>query len=451
MPLPVDKTLYSRGELLHLLIPLVLEQMLYVAVGVADTMMIASFGEDSVSGVALVDSVNLVIAVFFAAMATGGAVVTAQYLGGKKYPQARASAKQLILVALLVSFLMVPVMYVFRGWLFRVIFGRIPLEVYQKGMIYFRITVFTYPLMSLYMAVAALFRVMNRTTISMWGALAMNIINIAGNWLLLFVVKMGVAGVAYATFFSRLVSVLFLCILLTNRSQELWVTFWEKVRLDWKLIGRILYIGIPSGIENVLFQAGRLFTTGIVALFGTTQIAAYAVALTFSTISTMFGGAFGLGMITVIGRSVGTGSEQTMRYYTRKMMKYAYVSNAVWNLLLFFILPFVLNRYTSLGVETRQLVWTLIWLFAAVGSLVWPMSFVFPQALRSANDVRFVMFISVASMVFIRVGAAVFLAKVFHVGVMGVWCAMFADWVVRTILFSLRWKSNRWLKKAALR
>lgn len=449
--LPVDTTLYTRQKLIRLLIPLVLEQLLFLGVGAVDTMMISRFGEDAISGVSLVDAINVIVGVFFAAMATGGAVVTAQFLGAKKYQDAQTSARQLLIVAAVMGLFFLPIMYCLRERLFRLSYGDVPAGVTTQAMIYFQITVFTYPFMALYMAYCAIFRAMNYSTISMAASFCMNVLNACGNWLLLFVFQLGIAGAAYSTLVARMLAVVFLAWRITRPCYEIRIEYGKICRLNLQMIQRILFIGIPSGIENTVFQFGRLLTTGFIATFGINQIAANAISNMISGVSCIVASAFCLAMITVIGQSVGTGSELTVKYYVHKMMKLAYGINFITGVPLFFCVPLLLRCFGDLSTETYRLALITISTYIVMQTIFWPASFVFPNALRSANDVRFVMGVSIFSMLVVRVGLAYVFAKVLNLGITGAWWGMYCDWFVRIIIFWWRWFSGTWKRHVQLR
>lgn len=441
-------TLFNNRDLLNLIIPLVIERVLFITVGAADGMMVASLGEASVSGVAVIDMINNFIGNIYFGLSTGGAVVASQYLGACDMPRARDSARQLLFVTGAFALFVLLLAELFNREILRILFGTLAPHVMEQASTYFRITAFTYPMVSIYSACSALFRSMNKSNYSMYSSMLCNILNICGNALFIFVFKMGVAGAAFSTLIARIVSMLMLLSLLMNRSNPIYLTLKGGLSLSLELIRRILFIGIPSSIENGIFQFGRLLVVGIIAKFGTIEIAANSVANNIDSFGVFVAASFSLAMITVVGQCVGAGSEAQTRFYIRKMMRWTYTAHICWNLLFFALTPLLLKCYVKLEPQTLQLAFILILIHNGIGLILWPTAFVFPNALRAANDVKFTMVASISSMFIIRLGLSYAIAYFFHIGALGVWIAMIVDWIVRIVCFTWRYHSNAWLRHA---
>ena len=450
-PLPVDTTLYSNRDLVRLLVPLIIETALFLAVGTVDTMMIASLGEVAGASVALSGQINYVVACAFAALGTGGAVVASQALGAKDFRAGRENANHLLYLALCIGIFFMTPIFLLREPLLRLLFGELEPTVMDNAVTYLGITVFTYPFMAGYTACTALFRAMNASSLSMYTSLMLNVLNLVGNWFFIFVIKKGVAGAAISTLISHVLTLVVVVFLLTNKKRPLWLDFRKRFHLDWKIVRGILFIGIPSSIENALFQLGRLVVVVFIAAYGTTEIAGNAVAVTCHSIMNMVGLAFCLAYITVVGQSVGTGSEATVRYYIHKMAVWSQWWYTAWVLILLPMLPLIIKCFHKYSPEALHLALVLILAGAFFSALMWPVAFCFPNALRALNDVKYTMTVSVLSMLFVRVGLAWVLTHTFRYGAKGVWAAMFADWIVRTIFFVHRYRSGKWVALAHVR
>ncbi|MBQ5390568.1 MAG: MATE family efflux transporter [Clostridia bacterium] len=438
--------LFTRKDLTRILLPLLAEQILAVTVGMFDSMMVSSAGEAAVSGVSLVDSVNILMSNIFAALATGGAVVCAQFLGRKDHASACRSAKQLYYVSLFVSVAIMAVALLFRSSLLSLIFGRIDADVMGHAKIYFLFTALSYPFLALYNAGAAVFRAMGNSKLSLHISMGMNAINIACNAILIYGFELGAAGAAIATLFSRIVGAAVLLALSGNPENPIHVEKILHYRPDLPMIRNILHIGVPSGMENGMFQFGKLLTQSLVSTFGTAAIAANAVAHTLASFEYAAGGAVGLTMITVIGRCVGAGEKEQAKQYAKKLVGVGYaVMIALAVLLTLFAKP-IIGVY-KLSDTSGGLALTLILLHNLIAALIWPLSFTLPNSFRAASDVRYPMVISVLSMWVFRVGCSYILALGFDLSVLGVWIAMFIDWVFRTALFVIRFLSGKWLTK----
>ena len=230
--------------------PLVIEQVLAITVGLADTMMVSSVGEAAVSGVSLVDMLNVLIINIFSALATGGAVVVAQLLGARKNDRACDASKQLYLVVTVIALIISTLVMLFRAPLLRLLFGTIEDDVMQSALTYLTVSVFSYPVLAIYNAGAALFRAQGNSRISMLIAGLINIVNLIGNSLFIFVFKWGVGGAALSSVLSRGTAAVAITILLLNPEHTVSLRRGQRFQPDKELIRRILQIGVPNGLEQ---------------------------------------------------------------------------------------------------------------------------------------------------------------------------------------------------------
>ncbi len=438
-------TMFSNQMLIKLIIPLILEQCLGVFVGMADTVMVASAGESAVSGVSLVDSINVLFFTVFSALATGGSVVSAHYIGQKNEKKAKEAGNQLFRIALIAGLIIMVICLVGNKALLRLVFGKIEKEVMDNAMTYFMIMAFSLPFLSCYNALAALFRVMGNSKISLYSSMVVNAINLVGNAILLYVFNMGVAGVAIASVLSRMVGTIVMMIFLSKPGHIIQLDKGLSLRLKGAMVKKILQIGIPNGLETGVFQIGKVLVLSLVASFGTASIAANAVGNTVGTVQNMAGGAIGLAMITVVGQCIGAGEYDQAKYYAKKLMKIAYVAMIVVNVIILVgIIPFV-GFFFNLSEETAGYAREIL-TYSAVGAiLIWPLSFTLPNALRAAGDVNYTMIVSIISMWIWRVFLSVVLGKYFDMGVAGVWLAMIVDWICRSACFFIRFHKGKWV------
>lgn len=443
-----ENRLFSKKDLRKLIIPLILEQTLAITVGMADTMMISSAGEAAVSSVSLVDMFNNLIISVLAALATGGAVVTSQCIGAGRREEACRSARQLVFTEAAITIGISVLVLLFHRQILGLFFGQIEADVMQNAIIYLIISVFSFPLLAVYDSCAALYRSMGNAQITLKISLLMNVINVVGNAIGVYVLKLGVAGVAIPSLVSRGVAGVVLFTLLHNPDNLVFLTR-EKFKVDATIVKRILFIGIPSGIENGIFQLGRVLVVSIIAAFGTSQIAANGVANSLDSMGCIVGQAMSLAMITVIGRCVGAGEEGQVRYYTKKLLGETYFYTAVINSIILLLLPWILQIY-GLGEETTRLSYILVMIHDGMAIFLWPASFVLPNMLRACNDVKYTMVVSIFSMITFRIGFSYVFGV--HMGWMavGVWAAMVIDWVFRVLCFVGRYLAGTWRKKCGL-
>ena len=435
--------MFSNKDLKKLIFPLIVEQILLMLVGIADTVMISYAGEAEISGVALVDMVNYLIITVLSAVATGGAVVVSQYLGRKEQGSANRTASQLFSIAFLISTVIMALCLLFCEEILGGLFGRVEADVMKAACDYLFITACSFPFLGIYNSSSALFRSMNRTKIIMYVSFLMNVINVIGNAIGIFVFHAGVVGVAVPTLFSRAVAAVIMLCLSMQTKYEICIT-WKKL-ISWNqgAAVKILKIAVPNGIENGLFALGRVLVTSIVALFGTTQIAANGVAGSVDQIASIATNAMNLAIIPVVGQCIGAGEYDQASYYTKKLMRITYVLIGGMGGLVIVTLPFILGFF-ELSAGTYRICVLLIILHNTMAFLLHPTSFVLSNSLRAAGDVKITMYIGIGSMVVFRLGSAVLFGIVFGMGVVGVWMAMGMDWLARSIAFSIRFRSGKW-------
>lgn len=428
--------MFTRKDLIKLLAPLIVEQILAVLVGMVDVVMVASVGEAAVSGVSLVDSISLLIIQLLAALATGGAVVSAQYLGKKKTQDACRSAAQLLLVTVVVSILISAFALIGNSWLLAAIFGNVEEEVMRNAMIYFNISALSYPFLAVYNSCAALYRSMGNSKVSMLTSMFMNGINIVGNAICIYGLRMGVEGVAIPTLVSRAFAAVAMFVLIQNPNNVIRIYDIKSIRIERNMIRRILSIGIPNGLENGMFQFGKIALQSLVSSLGTVAIAGYAVASNLVTLQYLPGNAIGLGLITIVGQCVGAGEYQQAKEYTKKLVLLNYLVVVVMCCVMLLLRGQLVGLY-QLSKESAELSREMITAHS-IAMLVWPLAFTLPYTLRASFDAKFTMTVSVASMWIFRIGFAYLFVRVLNVGVMGIWYGMFIDWCVRGLVFSGR-------------
>lgn len=441
--------IYSNRALKRLLLPLVIEQVLVMLVGMVDTVMVASAGEAAVSGVSLVDMVNYLIITVMAALTTGGSVIISQYAGSRQPEQAERSAGQLMTATLLLSAGILAVCLLGRDAILRLFFGSVEADVMAAAQTYFMITACSFPFLRIYDAGAALYRVMGKTSVTMYVSLAMNVVNVAGDFIGVSVLHAGVAGVAVPTLLSRAFAAVVMSRLAFRRQNSI-PLYWHHILMwDTPVVRRILRIAVPNGLENGLFALGKVLVTSIVAGFGTVQIAANGVANSVDQIAVIVVNAVNLAMVPVVGQCVGASDYTQAAHYTKKLMKISYISTAVLGLAVCVLLPVLLPLY-GLSAHTLRLAALLIILHNALALLLHPTSFNLANSLRAAGDARFTMIVGICSMIVFRLGSALLFGKLLRLRIVGVWIAMGMDWLARSIAFTIRYKSGKWKKKCAI-
>lgn len=435
--------------LVALILPMVLETTVNMTVGLADSIMAASVGEAAVSGVSLVDTINTLILNVFSALSTGGAVIAGQYLGNKQLREAKHAATELVWTMMALSTLLTVVMYGLRFFILNVVFGPIAPDVYQDAKTYLMIVSLSIPFMGLYNGAAAILRTQGDAKTVFRVSMKMGLINIAGNAIGIYGLHAGMAGVAVPTLIARAFGGIAMLLPLLHAGKELPITRSWKHHYNGAMVLRILHIGIPNGLENSIFQLGKIVLLSLVATFGTTAIAANSITQTLTRIQVIPGLAMMLAATTIVSRCVGAGSYEQARYYIKKLVLITYASLFVLDSTILLTLPNILGIY-HLSEATTSVTYQLVLSYTIGAVLIWPLSFVIPSAFRAAGDVKVPMLISILSMIVFRIGSGYLLALGFHMGVLGVWLAMMIDWAFRSLMFMLRYFSGKWTRYKAI-
>jgi len=439
---------WTNRTLFSLLWPLVIEQILAVTMGAADTFMVSTVGEHAVSGVNIIDNINNLLIIAFTALCTGGAVVVSQYIGRKDHENSGIAAKQLVYSVVLISIFMMLMAVLLRRPIIRLFYGNIDNDVMEAASVYFLFTGLSYPFLAVYSANAALFRAMGNSRIPMRIAILVNILNISFNALFIYVAKIGVMGVGLSTLISRMIAVSISTVLL-RRAGPVSLSGLFNIKIVRPMIKNILNVGIPSGVESSMFMIGRLFTQRIFTYFGTAAIAANAITSVINSFSFMPGTAFSLALLTIVGQCIGAGDIAEAKKQTFKIMKMAYVSLFVLSALTYIFQKPLVGLF-HLGPEAYELALSFVRVHCFSMGLGWAVSFILPNALRAAGDGRFIMVASTVSMWAVRVSGAYLFAFTLGLGPLGVWLAMGADFVVRGTFCLTRWARGKWQTKRVI-
>lgn len=435
--------MFSNKDLKAMIVPLFLEQLLVMLVGMADTLVVSYAGEAAVSGVSLVNQFNTIFIYLFTALASGGAVVISQYIGRNENDSAGESASQLLLFSTLFSMLMAVLILVGNRGMLGLLFGRVEDSVMQACITYLRISAYSYPALAVYNAGAAVYRSLGKTSVTMYLSVASNIINVIGNVIGVFVLRAGVAGVAWPSLIARTFSAVVITILCFRKTNQVFYRGKWIFRWDGTLMKRILNIAVPNGIENGIFQLVKVALSSIVALFGTYQIAANGVAQSIWSMAALAGVSMGPAFITVIGQCMGNKDTCAAEYYFRKLTKITLLLSAAWNLLIFLLTP-VFMKFYSLSPETKNLVIWLVLIHNVFNAVMFPFSGALSNGLRAAGDVKFTMYVSIASTILGRLLLSYLLGITLDMGVIGIAIAMVCDWSIRAVVFLWRQKSGKW-------
>ena len=439
------KHLFSNKMLKSILVPVILEQLLNSFMGTADTMMVSNVGSAAISAVSLVDSINVLLIQAFSALAAGGTIICAQYMGQRNYERANKSARQVLFIILSISAAVTILCLLFKDPLLHFIFGKVDADVMEASSVYFLFSAASYPFIALYDSGASIFRAQENTKGPLIISVISNVMNIVGNAILIWGFNMGVAGAAIATLVSRIFCAVVVLWQLRKDRQPIVVRDYLKIRPDRKLIGRILGLGIPSGIENSMFQLGKLAIQSTVSTLGTTAIAAQAMTNNLEMLNGTAAMGVGIGLMTIVGECIGAGREDEAVYYVKKLSCVAEMI-IIGCCILVFALTKPITILGGMEPESARMCFQMMAWITVVKPLVWVVSFIPAYGLRAACDVRFSMITSCVSMWVFRFCLCVFLIRVIGMGPLAVWFGMFTDWTIRGIVFIWRFHSRKWLK-----
>ena len=435
--------MFTDRDLRNLIVPLFVEQFLLMLVGLADTFVVSYVGEAAVSGVSLVNSFNTVLIFLFTALASGGAVIISQYIGSQNRTRASMAASQLLMISALFSIVLSALILLFDQGLLTLLFGKVEADVMDACLTYLRISAYSFPALAVYNAGAALCRSVGKTQVTMYISLVANVVNIVGNCVGVFVLHLGVAGVAYPSLLSRLLSAVAVTIYCFGRSCS--VRYCGKDIFAWKgeLLKKIMGIALPNGVENGVHQLVKVALSSLVALFGTYQIAANGVAQSIWSLASLMGLAMAPVFTTVIGQCMGARDVDAANHYFKKLNKITFLLSVGWNGLVLALTPLLLHFF-QLSPEAKRLVFFMVLINNGINGLFYPMAGPVGSGLRAAGDVTFTMVVSVT----LTVAARLFFSVVFGLwlgwGVIGVTVGMSIDLVIRAALFYWRYRTQKW-------
>ncbi len=447
----IDKKhlMFSNKDLKLLLVPLIIEQILNSFMGMADTMMVSNVGSTAISAVSLVDSINNLVVQVFSAMAVGGTIVCSQYLGREDEEGANKAARQVFLSMLVISVIITLFGVITRRQLLSFVFGEVEKEVMENSLTYFLITALSYPFLALFSAGAAFYRAGGNSKFPMKVSVISNIINVLGNIIFIFGFKVGVAGAALATLLSRVFCTVVIFYFLHKPRQPIVINNYLKIRPQFSMISKILAIGVPSGIENGMFQFGKLAIQSTVSTLGTAAIAAQAMTNILEMVNGIVGAGIGIGLMTVVGQCMGAGRKEEARYYIVKLTGYAEVA-VILSCIFAFAITKPMTILGNMEAESARLCFEMMFWITLVKPFVWTLSFIPAYGMRAAGDVKYSMLVSICTMWLCRVSLCIYLCKIWGFGPMAVWIGMFADWTLRGIFFTARFISGKWAEKKVI-
>lgn len=430
--------MFSKKQIFNILWPLLVEQLLTVLVGMIDVLMVASLGEDAVSGVALVDSLNLLFIQMLFALTAAGTVAAARFFGARDYERLGKTFGQLLFITVSFTAVIMIIMVIGRRAILGFLFGKIEAEVMDNALIYMVYTAISIPFLAGFNSGSAMFRAVGNTRISMLISMFMNGLNIVGNAICIFGLGMGVEGVAIPTLISRASAAVLIFWLYQKKIDYGRIKGLKSFKPDGKIIKSILSIGIPNSIESGIFQFGKVMLQSLVSTLGTPSIAGFAVASNLVTYLYLPGNALGAGTMTIVGQCLGAGEKKQAKGYASKLIILNYMILAVFCTIMILGREFFVGCYNLSG-EAAMYAGDLIFAHC-VAMVLWPIAFLTPYYFRTIGKATFTMWVAVVTMWLFRIGCAYLFVLVFKMNVLGIWYAMFCDWLVRFAIYIVAFK-----------
>lgn len=450
-----------RRDVIGLSLPILAEQFFVNLMGMVNVIMAGRIGKEAVSAIGMVDSINSVLQACFSALAVGGTVVVAHYVGQGSRRMASEATLQALVSSFLISACFSLLIWLFKHPLLSVLYSTAEPAVMAYMHTYLGITLFTYPLISLSLVASGALRGAGDTKMAMKANTLMNVLNVIFSYVFIYGLHLknahftldlpgyGVAGAAIGITSARVIGAVYLLGSLLRGGGVLRLRGVRRFRFNWDIQRSIFGIGVPSSVESLMFQGGKLVTQIMVVGMGTVAIAANYIAFSIVMLLNIPGNALSMAATTLVGQNMGRGdkveAERTLWY----VIKLATVCLVSMGILCFSFTPYLASLYTT-DAEIIQLA-SLVVRINCCFMLFWATTFVLPSGLKGAGDAKYAMVTTLIAMWVFRIMLGYALGVVFGFGLVGVWFGMFVDWMVRSVLYVLRLRSGKWLEHQVIK
>lgn len=433
---------FTSRQILGMLGPLVLDQFFILAINTLTTSMVSASGQDSVSATSLVNPLTLLVMGFLSAISSGGSVVVARYKGAGNADGLRRAGGQVILASFFVACIITAVLVPCSGPIVRILSGNATASVQEKAIEYLAGYSLSFLSFSVYYGATSVLRGIGDARMCLKLTVLINLVHLAASALFLNVWKMDILGTTLSFNIARLIGGAAALYMAMTRHREPGICFQDIFRIDTKLLKAVFYQGVPFGVEQVLANGGNLMMQTYMVQLGTASIAANAIAMSMLGLFYAAPNASALLAITVVGQCMGADNIRQARQYGVRLVQVGIVLTIAAILLLLPVSPLILSWYAPQA-ETAQLVWRVLFLGLVFMPVFWPLSNTMPNTLRAAGDAVFTSVASLACMWGIRVGLGYLLTVPLGFGIYGAWGAMVLEWVIRSIIFTWRFRKGK--------
>lgn len=434
--------MFDRKKVVRLFIPVFIETMSVSLLGMLSGIMVSSVGEDAMSAVSIVETLNAVVMNIFIAISAGVTVKVSQYMGSHRMEDARHVSEQSILLSALVGAAIGGIIIVFGNPILGFLFGEANANIKAYAISYLIACAASYASYAVFSTCNCVFRGVGDYKITLFLGILINVLHATASAILIFKFHLGVLGVGISLIISRTIcGILGYWILRrgTNfiRIKSVWT------RLEGNVIKAVLRISIPSAIDSVVFNGGRLLVQIFIVAAGSVALAANAVANNVANLLLIPGNAVATMAVTIVGQNFGARDAKATRRSIWGTTIFSAALELITCILAFVFLNPLIGLYhptSPVAAQTRELLLLVIICYP----LLWSISFVTAAGLRATGDVKYTTIVSVSSMWIARVLVGWILSVKLGMGVMGVWYTMILDWIMRGIFYALRTASSKW-------
>lgn len=445
---------FVRKDVFNLTIPIFTEQLFVMSMGMINTIMAGNIGKEAVSAIGMVDSINNIFIAFFSALAIGGTVVVAQFIGQGNVKLANESMKQVLYSGILIAFGITLFTWIFRGQLIDLLFGSADDTVIKDTHTYLNITLFTYPLIALDLICNGILRGAGDSKTPMKISIFMNFLNVILSFMLIYGINindgiininvhgLGIKGAALGIAIARIIGAIIVLAVLLSGTRIIKLTKLTEFRFNKNLLKPIFNIGIPASVESLLFNCGKLITQIYIVDIGTIAIASNAITVSVSNMLNIPGNALSIAATALVGQYMGRRkideADRCLSYMT-KLSTAALISVGI---VFIPFAKFIASLYTR-NIEIIDLTTRLL-IINGLAMALWAISFVLPAGLKGAGDAKYTMITSIVGMWIFRITFGYILGIPLGLGLIGVWIGMYTDWIVRGILYIIRFRQGKW-------
>lgn len=454
---------FIRKDVSKLVIPILTEQIFITSMGMINTMMASNLkgdlGKNVVSAIGMVDSLNNLFNSFFSALAIGGTVVVAQYIGRDDTKNANEAAKQALFSALIVSAVTTILIWIFRGLIVTKLFGAADPDVMNNANIYLIVSMLSYPFIAASLICTGVLRGAGDTKTPAKINIAMNFINIAFTYLFLYGINVGsikinlglsgITGAALGIGIARVSGAIIAFIVLIRGKGDIKLNNLSSFKFKPVLLRQVFNVGLPASVESLLFSIGKLITQIFIVGMGTIAMASNSISNSIINMLNIPGNSLSMAATTIVGQTIGKGDIPKAKNSLMYMTKFALGCLMVLGVLSIPFARLLVGLYTH-----NQLIInysTNLIRLNAVATPLWAFSFVLPAGLKGAGDGKYTMVTSIAGMWMFRIGLGYVFGVMLRMGVAGVWIAMYVDWFVRGSMYYIRLKKGGWHKHVVVK